>query len=107
MTRGKHRNIDNAIQLVIDLNAYTKFGLMPMRGHYNVNGFNQVLTWVTGYPFGVDFSRGYPRYNPGETTANDLLQRGETDMMLNIASDPGAHFPQKRTAHGKDTIGLY
>ena len=99
MTRGKHRNIDNAIQLIIDLNAYTKFGLMPMRGHYNVNGFNQVLTWVTGYPFGVDFSRGYPRYNPGETTANDLLQRGETDMMLNIASDPGAHFPQKAVKH--------
>ena len=99
MTRGKHRNIDNAIQLVIDLNAYTKFGLMPMRGHYNVNGFNQVLTWVTGFPFGVDFSRGYPRYNPGETTANDLLQRGETDMMLNVASDPGAHFPQKAVQH--------
>ena len=99
MTRGKHRNIDNAIQLVIDLNAYTKFTLTPMRGHYNVNGFNQVLTWVTGFPFGVDFSRGYPRYNPGETTANDLLQRGETDMMLNVASDPGAHFPQKAVQH--------
>ena len=99
MSRGKHRNIDNAIELVIDLNAHTKFTLAPMRGHYNVNGFNQVSTWITGYPFGVDFSRGYPRYNPGETCANDLLQRGETDMMLNIASDPGAHFPQKAVKH--------
>lgn len=99
MSRGKHRIIDNAIQLVIDLNAYTKFVLTPMRGHYNVNGFNQVATWVTGYPYGVDFSRGYPRYNPGETASNDVLQRGETDMMINIASDAGAHFPQKAVQH--------
>jgi len=91
----KHRNIDNAIQLVIDLNAYTKFGLMPMRGHYNVNGFNQVCTWATGFPLCVDFSRGYPRFNPGDTSITDILMRGEADVMLNIASDPGAHFPQK------------
>lgn len=99
MSKGRHRNVDIAISLVIDLNAYTKFGLMPMRGHYNVNGFNQVVTWLTGYPFGVDLTRGYPRYNPGETCANDVLQRGETDMMLNIAADPGAHFPQKAIKH--------
>ncbi|XRO74873.1 formylmethanofuran dehydrogenase subunit B [Methanocaldococcus sp. 28A] len=99
MTKGKHRNIDNAIQLVIDLNAYTKFGLMPMRGHYNVNGFNQVCTWVTGFPLCVDFSRGYPRFNPGDTSITDLLIRKEADAMLNIASDPGAHFPQKAVQH--------
>ncbi len=99
MTRGKHRNIDNAIKLVEDLNAYTKFTLMPMRGHYNVNGFNQVLTWITGFPYCVDFSRGYPRFNPGETTAIDLLLRGEVDTMLVVASDPGAHFPGKALDH--------
>jgi len=99
MSRGKHRIIDNAINLIIDLNAYTKFGLMPMRGHYNVNGFNQVLSWLTGYPYAVDFSRGYPRYNPGETSTIDLLVRGEVDVMMNIAADPGAHFPQKAIEH--------
>jgi formylmethanofuran dehydrogenase subunit B len=66
-----------------------------MRGHYNVNGFNQVCTWVTGFPLCVDFSRGYPRFNPGDTSVTDLLMRKEADAMLNIASDPGAHFPQK------------
>lgn len=99
MTRGKHRNIDNAIRLVIDLNKYTKFILTPMRGHYNVNGFNQVCTWLTGYAYAVDFSKGYPVYNPGETSAIDLLTRGLVDAMLNIASDPGAHFPQKALEH--------
>jgi formylmethanofuran dehydrogenase subunit B len=95
MTAAKHRNIDNAISLTTDLNNYTKFLIMPMRGHYNVTGFGVVASWTTGYPFGVDFSRGYPRYNPGETTANDLLLRGEADAALVVASDPVSHFPKK------------
>lgn len=94
-TRGKHRNIDTAIMMTEDLNDYGKFTLIPMRGHYNVTGFNQVCTWESGYPYCVDFSIGYPRYNPGETGANDVLQNKETDAMMVIASDPGAHFPQK------------
>lgn len=94
MSKGKHRNVDAAINLTRDLNSRTKFLIMPMRGHYNVTGANIVTTWQTGYPFGVDLSNGYPRYNPGETTANDILQRGEADAMLVIASDPVAHFPK-------------
>ncbi len=95
MTGARHRNIDNAICLVRDLNEYTKWVLTMMRGHYNVTGFNEVVAWTTGYPYAVDFSRGYPRYNPGETSTIDLLTRGWTDAMMVVASDPGAHFPQK------------
>ncbi len=94
-SRGKHRNIDTAISLTMELNAFAKFTLIPMRGHYNVTGFNQVCTWESGYPYCVDFSRDSVRYNPGETGSNDLLQHKETDGMLVIASDPGAHFPGK------------
>jgi len=95
MSLGRHRNIDNAICLVRDLNEHSKWTLVMMRGHYNVTGFNEVLTWTTGYPFAVDFSRGYPRYNPGEFSAVDVLARGEVDAAFIIASDPGAHFPQR------------
>ncbi|MHA1594936.1 MAG: formylmethanofuran dehydrogenase subunit B [Candidatus Baldrarchaeia archaeon] len=99
MSKGKHRNIDAALSLVRDLNRYTKFVLMPMRGHYNVTGFNTVSTWMTGYPFSVDFSRGYPRYNPGEYSAVDVLLREECDAALIVASDPVSHFPRKATEH--------
>jgi formylmethanofuran dehydrogenase subunit B len=99
MSPGKHRNIDNAISLVKNLNRHTKFSIMPMRGHWNVTGFGEVMTWQTGYPFAVDFSRGYARYNPGETSANDVLQREEVDAVLVVASDPVAHFPRKSVAH--------
>ncbi|MBI5254075.1 MAG: formylmethanofuran dehydrogenase subunit B [Euryarchaeota archaeon] len=95
MSPGKIRNIDNAISLTKDLNRYTKFSIMMMRGHYNVTGFSEVLAWQCGYPFAVDFSRGYPRYNPGETAANDVLQRGAVDAALIVGSDPVSHFPQR------------
>jgi formylmethanofuran dehydrogenase subunit B len=46
-----------------------------------------VLCWQTGFPFAVNFSRGYPRYNPGEFTANELLARRETDACLFVGSE--------------------
>jgi len=95
MSEGKHRNIDAALSLVRDLNNRTKFLIMPMRGHFNVTGANVVFTWQTGFPFAVDFSHGYPRYNPGETSVVDILCKEETDAGLVIASDPVAHFPKK------------
>jgi formylmethanofuran dehydrogenase subunit B len=92
---GKFRNIEVAISLTRDLNTRTKFLIMPMRGHFNVAGANIVFAWQSGYAFGVDFSLGYPRYNPGETTSMDVLLRGESDAALVIASDPGATFPKR------------
>jgi formylmethanofuran dehydrogenase subunit B len=94
-TAGKFRNIEVAISLVRDLNMRTKFLIMPMRGHFNVSGANIVSSWQSGYPYGVDFSSGYPRYNPGETTCMDVLLREENDSSLVIASDPAANFPKK------------
>ncbi len=91
---GRNRNIDAAIRLIQDLNLYTKWNMMPMRGHYNVSGANKTSTWQTGYPLAVDFARGYPRFQPGEYTAVDMLARGEVDAVLNIAADPAAHFPK-------------
>ena len=90
---GRHMNIDAAVGLVSDLTSSTKFLLLPMRGHYNVAGANTVTTWQTGYPYAVDFSRGYPRYNPGEYSSVDVLARGEADAAMIIASDPAATFP--------------
>lgn len=95
MTEGKNHNIDAAISLVRDLNARTKFVMMPMRGHFNVTGANHVFLWQTGYPFAVDFSYGYPRYNPGVTSVIEILSRGESDASLIVASDPVANFPRE------------
>jgi len=99
MSMGKSRNIDAALSLVRELNNKTKFLIMPMRGHFNVTGANQVTAWQTGYPFAVDFSKGYPRYNPGDTSAIDILARGECDAALVVASDPVSNFPVAASRH--------
>jgi formylmethanofuran dehydrogenase subunit B len=99
MTRGKHLNVEAALALARDLNAYTKFYIKPMRGHGNVTGADNVVSWQTGYPFGVNLARGYPRFNPGEFTTADTLARGEADAALIIAADPMANFSQPARTH--------
>lgn len=99
MTRGKHLNVEAALALARDLNAYTRFYAKPMRGHGNVTGADNVVSWQTGYPFGVSLHRGYPRFNPGEFTTADTLARGEADAALIVASDPMANFSQPAREH--------
>jgi formylmethanofuran dehydrogenase subunit B len=99
MSPGKNKNIRNAIELTEELNRHTKFTISPMRGHWNVYGSNEVFTWISGYPYAVDFARGIAFYNPGETTSVDILRRGECDACLVVASDPGAHFPRACAEH--------
>lgn len=99
MTRGKHMNSSAILTLAAELNAYTKFVAMPMRGHGNVTGADVIMRWTTGYPFGISFDRGYPRFNPGEFSTVDLLVRGDTDAALILGADPGATMPQPAIDH--------
>jgi formylmethanofuran dehydrogenase subunit B len=99
MTRGKHMNSAAILTLAAELNAFTKFVAMPMRGHGNVTGSDMVMRWTTSYPFGVNLCRGYPRFNPGEFSTADLLLRGDNDAALILGADPGATMPQPAIDH--------
>ena len=99
MTRGKHMNSAGILMLAAEMNAFTKFVCMPMRGHGNVTGADVVLRYTTGYPFGVNLCRGYPRFNPGEFSTVDLLVRGDNDACLVLGADPGATMPQPAIDH--------
>jgi formylmethanofuran dehydrogenase subunit B len=99
MTRGKHMNSAGILMLAAEMNAFTKFVCMPMRGHGNVTGSDMVLRWTTGFPFGVNLSRGYPRFNPGEFSTVDLIVRGDNDAALVLGADPGATMPQPGIDH--------
>ncbi len=98
-TRGKHLNAAAILALTAELNAFTKFSAIPLRDHGNEVGADQVLSWTTAYPFGVDFSRGYPRSNPGEFTAVDLLVRREVDAAVMIGPGPNLVFPPAALKH--------
>jgi formylmethanofuran dehydrogenase subunit B len=99
MTRGKHCNSEALLALTRDMNAYTRFVAKPNRGHGNVTGADNVVAWRTGYQFGVNHARGFPRFNPGEYTTADTLARGEADCAMMIACDPMANFSQPARDH--------
>jgi formylmethanofuran dehydrogenase subunit B len=98
-THGKDHNVSAAIDLTADLNHHTKAVIMPLRGHFNVTGSNHVSTWTYGYPFSVSLEHGAPYYMPGETSAVDILVRGEADAVFAIAADPAASFPMDAVKH--------
>jgi formylmethanofuran dehydrogenase subunit B len=72
--------------LAQQLNATTRCGLSALRAGGNRTGAEAVMTWQTGFPMTVDYSRGVPRYRPDEG-ANVMLERGEIDVVL-IVGDP-------------------
>ncbi|MBC7853945.1 MAG: formylmethanofuran dehydrogenase subunit B [Pirellulaceae bacterium] len=82
-----HANVEALLRLVRDLNAHTRFHARRMRVYGDVAGADTVLCWQTGFPFSVNLARGYPRYSPGEYSANDLLGRGEVDACLLVGSE--------------------
>jgi len=99
MTPARNRNVEEAIRLTQDLNKLGKWVILPMRGHFNVTGTNHVMAWITGFPYAVDLSKGYPWYDPGITSVSDILLRKEADAAFIIASDPVSHFPKKAVEH--------
>lgn len=79
--------------LVRDLSRERHAVTLGLRGDGNARGAEDVLAWQSGFPSAVSFARGYPRSNPGELSAAALLERGEVDAALVVASDPLEHLP--------------
>jgi formylmethanofuran dehydrogenase subunit B len=101
MARGRHFNSGALFSLATDLNEFTHFVVKPARGHGNVTGGDNVVSWSTGYPFGVNFNLGYPRFNPGEFTTVDTLSNGDADAAMFISCDPASNFPKAAIEHMK------
>jgi len=93
-----HLAVEALLELVADLNAKTRFIARRLRVSGDVSGADSVLCWQTGFPFGVDLSRGYPRFNPGEFTTEDLLERGEVDACVLVGSWNLPQLSQKALA---------
>ncbi|WP_231746667.1 formylmethanofuran dehydrogenase subunit B [Maioricimonas rarisocia] len=87
-----HRDVEALLQMVRDAHRHTRWSARRMRIPGDVAGADSVLCWQTGFPFSVDFSRGYPRYNPGEFSANELLERGDVDACLLLGCDGIGQF---------------
>ena len=96
---GKYRNTEIAMNLVKELNNYSKFTFGVIRSNCNAAGFNQVASYMYGYPFGLDFMRGYPRYNPEEFTTVDLLREKDVDAAFVMCTDLLSQVPPDCAAY--------
>ena len=98
LSRWGHRTVEALLRLVTDLNEYTRFYARRMRVSGDVAGADSVLAWQTGYPFSVNLGRGYPRFNPGEFSAQDRVLRGEADACLLVGSQGLRRFAPEALA---------
>lgn len=89
---GHHLNADGAVSLAHDINAHTRFYARPLRRAGNPMGSESVTCWQTGYPFGLNLARGFPRFNPGEFTARRLLNEHESDVLLTVGVSPADYL---------------
>jgi formylmethanofuran dehydrogenase subunit B len=96
---GKHRNAELVFHLAAEMNRFTKFTISLLKSCCNTMGFNQTASSLYGYPFGLDFSRGYPRYNPGEFTLVNLLREKDIDAALLVSSNMDAILPAACAEH--------
>ncbi|MCA9097444.1 MAG: formylmethanofuran dehydrogenase subunit B [Planctomycetaceae bacterium] len=89
LTQGElgPRTVEALLVLTQELNDYTRFHARRMRMYGDVAGADSVLCWQTGYPFSVNLACGYPRYNPGEYSASEMLERGEVDCAVIVGGE--------------------
>lgn len=96
-----HRKVEALLRLVIDLNQFTRFHARRLRVVGDVSGADSVLCWQTGYPFSVNLARGYPRYNPGEYSAGEILENHEADVLLLVGTSRVSSFSPEAQEHLK------
>ena len=87
---GEEAEAPALFALVLDLARERHAVTLGLRGDGNARGAEDVLAWQTGYGAAVSFARGHPVEAPG---AAALLERGDVDAALVVASDPLEHLP--------------
>jgi formylmethanofuran dehydrogenase subunit B len=85
--RNNPLRAEGLIALGQALNTPTRAAVSSLRAGGNRVGAEAMLTAQSGYPFAVDYSRGYPRYLPG-TRGLSRLTTGAYRVLLVIGAPP-------------------
>jgi formylmethanofuran dehydrogenase subunit B len=96
--------VEALIALTQALNEATRATLSSLRAGGNRTGAEAVLTWQTGYPFAVDYSRGYPRYTPGERGLDRLA--GGAFRALLLAGTPALDGSTRSSFSGASIVAV-
>lgn len=76
-------------ELVRDLNETTRAAALPLAGTLGDITVSQVCTWQSGYLPRIGFQQNGPTYDPLLNRHQDLLARGEVDLLLWIDAVSG------------------
>jgi len=68
------------------LNRTTRFAGFTLGGNDGGVSAANVSTWQSGYPLRVNFSNGFPEYDPYKYSTNNVLKRKEVDTLVWISS---------------------
>lgn len=96
--------VEGLLALTQALNETTRATLSSLRAGGNRTGAEAVLTWQTGYPFAVDYSRGHPRYTPGERGL-DRLTAGAFRAVL-LAGAPAVDGLTSKSLSGTSIVAI-
>jgi len=78
--------VEGLITLVQALNGPTRAALLSLRAGGNGVGAESVLTWQSGFPSAIDYSRGYPRYIPEQRGLDRVDKRFSAALIIGSAS---------------------
>jgi formylmethanofuran dehydrogenase subunit B len=78
--------VEGLITLAQALNGPTRAASLSLRAGGNRVGAESVLTWQSGFPYAVDYSRGYPRYVPEQRGVDLLGKRFRAVLVVGSAA---------------------
>jgi formylmethanofuran dehydrogenase subunit B len=78
--------VEGLITLAQALNGPTRAALLSLRAGGNRLGAESVLTWQSGFPSTIDYSRGYPLYVPEQRGLDRLDKRFNAALIVGSAS---------------------
>ena len=100
MTRGKHMNSAAVLTLAAELNAFTKFVAMPMRGHGNVTGSRHGACAGRRAIRSASTCAAAIRASTPASSRRSTCWSAATSMRPSIlGADPGATMPQPGIDH--------
>lgn len=84
--RHAELTVQSISEFIKYLNRTTRFAGFSLGGNDGGMSAMNVCTWQSGYPVRVNFSRGFPEYDPHKYSTRNTLKRRKVDLLLWISS---------------------
>ncbi|MGH8551929.1 MAG: formylmethanofuran dehydrogenase subunit B [Methylococcales bacterium] len=78
--------VQTLCEMIKELNASTRCSGLPLGGREGDQTSFQVSGWQTGFPSRIDFSAGFPDYNPWLNSVESRLADGSGDALLWVSA---------------------